>query len=54
MSIIFAQALALSQPQLAARVAGIYTFGAPRCGDIAFAEVGPLSGLDSQAAQSPG
>ena len=37
--IIFAQALAVNQPKLAARVGGVYAFGTPRCGDIAFAEV---------------
>ena len=43
LSIIFAQACAVSQPQLAERIAGVYTYGCPRCGDIAFAEVPPCS-----------
>ena len=43
LSIIFAQACAVSQPQLAERIAGIYTYGCPRCGDLAFAEVSRLA-----------
>lgn len=47
LSIIFAQALAVSQPQLAARVEGVYAFGTPRCGDLAFAEVWPQTPIAS-------
>lgn len=34
---VFAQALAVQEPEVAARVAGVYTWGAPRSGDAAFA-----------------
>eukprot|EP00208_Stichococcus_sp_RCC1054_P003189 CAMPEP_0206136652 /NCGR_PEP_ID=MMETSP1473-20131121/1891_1 /ASSEMBLY_ACC=CAM_ASM_001109 /TAXON_ID=1461547 /ORGANISM="Stichococcus sp, Strain RCC1054" /LENGTH=812 /DNA_ID=CAMNT_0053529351 /DNA_START=361 /DNA_END=2799 /DNA_ORIENTATION=- len=36
---VFAQALAVQEPELAARVGAVYTWGQPRAGDAAFARI---------------
>lgn len=39
LSVIFAQALAVNQPQLAARIRGVYAFASPRVGDAEFVDL---------------